>query len=74
MKKHLLSLVIFSLLLTGCSTPASQPEYDEIELATYNLCLEKMVNSLLDGGGWSATARFIEMAKGECKELLPVKK
>lgn len=45
MKKHLLSLVIFSLLLTGCSSPEPELSYDPIELIEYEQCLNNPPNA-----------------------------
>ena len=47
MKKHLLSIVIFSLLLTGCSSPEPEREleYDPVELIQYEDCLDTYVPS-----------------------------
>ena len=50
MKKHLLSIVIFSLLLTGCSSPESEREleYDPVELIQYEDCLDTYVPSFCE--------------------------
>jgi uncharacterized protein YcfL len=45
MKKHLLSLVIFSLLLTGCSSPEPELSYDPVELIEYEECLRFYANT-----------------------------
>ena len=47
MKKHLLSLVIFSLLLTGCSSPEPELSYDPVELIEYERCLNTVPVGLI---------------------------
>lgn len=73
MKKLLPVITISALLLTGCATPENKPEYDALELATYNLCLEKVVDGWVTSNSFLLTAQFIEQAKNECSKLLPVK-
>ena len=73
MKSHLSVLVISASILTGCATPENKPEYDEIELASYNLCLEKVVDGWIKSGTFLLTSQYIEQAKNECSKLLPVK-
>jgi uncharacterized lipoprotein YmbA len=74
MKKLLAVFTISALLLTGCATPENKPEYDALELATYNLCVEKVVDGWVKSSTFLLTAQYIEQAKNECSELLPVKK
>jgi hypothetical protein len=77
MKSKFLPLSLITVLMvTGCSSPVpvSEPEYDEVELMVYNLCIEKMVSNYLDKGFFGMVPTFIENAEEECKELKPLKK
>lgn len=76
MNKLLPGLAISALLLTGCSTPTpeSKPEYDEVELMVYQLCVEKIVDGYLDKGFFLMLPNFIKNAEEECAELKPNKK
>ena len=78
MKRALFLLVISALLLTGCSTPTaeSKPEYDEVDLMVYNLCLEKIVEGKMKIGTsfWLLVPTYIASAQVECAEFKPVKK
>jgi hypothetical protein len=77
-KRALFLLVISALLLTGCSTPTaeSKPEYDEVDLMVYNLCLEKIVEGKMKIGTsfWLLVPTYIASAQVECAEFKPVKK
>ena len=44
MKKHLLTLVIFSLLLTGCSSSQKDKQF-EVEKELYLMCLDRIVEN-----------------------------
>ena len=48
MKKHLLTLVMLSLLLTGCSSPESELSYDPVELIEYERCLNTIPVGLIE--------------------------
>lgn len=76
MKRLLPVLAISALLVTGCtaSTPESNPEYDEVELMVYQLCVEKIVDGYLDKGFFLMLPNFIKNAEEECAELKPNKK
>ncbi len=76
MKSHLLALTVTALLLTGCAsnTPESKPEYDQVELLTYNICLQKVVDGWVSKGTWLLTEQYLDQAKNECKAFKPVKK
>lgn len=78
MKSYLSVLVVSALLLTGCSTPSpeSKPEYDELDLMVYNLCLEKIVEGKMKIGTsfWVLVPTYIASAQDECAEFKPVKK
>jgi hypothetical protein len=78
MKSHLSVLAISALLLTGCSStaPESKPEYDELDLMVYNLCLEKIVEGKMKIGTsfWLLVPTYTASAQVECAEFKPVKK
>ena len=61
------------LLVSGCSTPApeSKPEYDELELKRYEICLQLNVDYFLKLGVIDNT---IYAAEEQCESLKPVKK
>jgi hypothetical protein len=75
-RSYLSVLAISTLLLTGCSTPTpeSKPEYDEVELMTYNICLEKLVDELVNKGTWLLIDQYVDQAKIGCEAFMPVKK
>ncbi len=63
-------------ILTGCTanTAESPPEYDQVDLITYNVCIEKVVDGWVKSGTFLLTSQYVEQAKTECSKLLPVKK
>ncbi len=69
-------LFICALLVTGCTanTVESKPEYDELDLMSYRICLEKVVDGWVKSGSFILTSQYIEQAKSECAKLIPVKK
>ena len=79
MNKLLPVLAISALLLTGCSTPTpeSKPEYDEVELAVYQSCVDAYMKQLIEpryhilGGG---SPDVIRRVNGLCDPFKPVKK
>jgi hypothetical protein len=77
MNRRLLPLVVSIFLLSGCSTPTteSQPKYDEVDLMVYELCMEKIVEGLINSksGFFLMTPTYIDSAKDECAELKPEK-
>ena len=44
MKKHLLTLVMFSLLLTGCSSSEKDKRF-EVEKELYLMCVDRVVEN-----------------------------
>ena len=76
MKLYLSVLAISALMLTGCSTPnaESKPEYDDLDLMVYQLCIEKIVDGYLDKGFFLMVPTYIETAEQECSGLKPLKK
>ena len=78
MNNLFITLVASALLLTGCSTPTaeSKPEYDELDLMVYNLCLEKIVEGKMKIGTsfWLLVPTYTASAQVECAEFKPVKK
>ena len=78
MNKRLLLLIVCAFLLVGCSptTSESQSEYDELELMTYSLCLEKHLegNSYNYGNAaYMYLPELIEKSQEACAELKPKK-
>ena len=77
MKKQLPVLAISALFLTGCSTPTpeSKPEYDEVELMVYQICIDKVIDSKMKmKPDWSFVTFFdVQRAKEDCAELKPTK-
>ena len=78
MKTRVSLLAVIALLITGCSTPTpeSKPEYDEVELMVYQVCLERILDDQMKfRPQWDRTSSSdIEYAKEDCKKLLPIKK
>ena len=78
MPNKILVLVLSSLFLSGCSSPSaeSKPEYDELDLMVYNLCLEKIVEGKMKIGTsfWLLVPTYTASAQVECAEFKPVKK
>jgi outer membrane murein-binding lipoprotein Lpp len=76
MRYRLGVIVVFTgLLVTGCSSTNGEtyePKYDEVELAVYQACLNNALAKLDPDLG--DTARFMGVAVGLCKDLLPTKK
>jgi len=71
-------VLMATLFLTGCSapTPESKPEYDEVELMVYQICINKVIdNAIKDKPDWSLVSfRDVERATEKCKDLKPEKK
>jgi hypothetical protein len=79
MKSHLSALTVTALLLTGCAsnTPESKPEYDAVELALYQSCVDTYMKQSIEpqyrilGGG---SPDVIRRVNGLCDPFKPVKK
>ena len=79
MKSHISVLAISVLLLSGCSssTPESKLEYDAVELAVYQSCVDAYMKQLIEpryhilGGG---SPDVIRRVNGLCDPFKPVKK
>jgi len=71
-------MAVILLLVAGCSTPApeSKPEYDELELKRYEICLETHMNYLRQNPKYRmvTTTEMIEGSERVCESLKPVKK
>jgi len=78
MKRQLVGVFVTSVLLSGCSasTPESQPEYDELELIRYRVCIDKMVEHMHKQplAENSFTYSMVRTAEKYCKPIEPVKK
>ena len=78
MKKSLIGMGFTTLLLTGCSvsTPESTPEYDELEVIRYRVCIEKMVEHMAKQplAENAYTYEMVRTAEKYCKPIQPVKK
>ena len=73
--KVLAPLAVSLLLLSGCSTPApeSKPEYDELELKRYEICLQASIDYFQKLGSTNAV-NMVKSAEENCESLKPVKK
>jgi len=73
--KGLASMAVIVLLVSGCSTPApeSKPEYDELEVKRYEICLQASIDYFEKLGSTNA-ANMVYAAEENCEELKPVKK
>ena len=74
--KVLAPLAISLILVSGCSsTPENKPEYDELEVIRYEICLETHANYLRQKYfGTNTTSDLVQVATLVCKDLQPKKK
>ena len=76
-KAKFILIAITALLITGCtaSTPESKPEYDEVELMVYQICIDKVIDSKMKiKPDWSFVSFLdVQRAKEDCAELKPTK-
>ena len=79
MKSLPIASLALVLALSGCSTPTSEskPEYDELEVKSYEICLESHTNYLRQkyfNSVTDTTADMVEAAERTCERLKPVKR
>jgi hypothetical protein len=73
MKSKLIVLVVLStFLLSSCSNPPAQPEYDEASLINYKACVENWVTGAMTGfaGSHLLAPTYTESAAENCADLL----
>jgi hypothetical protein len=70
MKKHLLTLVMFSLLLAGCSSSQTDKNF-EIEKDIYLKCIDRTVNNWSDYDGNLTALETLSKAQFYCAKLYP---
>ena len=70
MKKYLLLPVIFSLLLTGCSSSQKDKRF-EIEKDVYLQCIDRTVNNWSDFDGNLTALETLSKAQIYCADLYP---
>ena len=72
-------VLMATLFLTGCSapTPESKPEYDAVELALYQSCVDAYMNKYIDpkyGILYGGSPEVIRQVNDLCDPFKPVKK
>ena len=71
MKKHLLTLVMFSLLLTGCSSSEKDKQF-EVEKELYLMCVDRVVeNQRNNPRNDLGTMEHFNQARIYCVDLYP---
>ena len=71
MKKHLLTLVMFSLLLTGCSSSEKDKRF-EVEKELYLMCVDRVVeNQRNNPQNDLGTMEHFNQARIYCVDLYP---
>ena len=71
MKKHLLTLVMFSLLLTGCSSSEKDKQF-EVEKELYLMCVDRVVeNQRNNPQNDLGTMEHFNQARIYCVDLYP---
>ena len=71
MKKHLLTLVMFSLLLTGCSSSEKNKRF-EVEKELYLMCVDRVVeNQRNNPQNDLGTMEHFNQARIYCVDLYP---
>ena len=71
MKKHLLTLVMFSLLLTGCSSSEKDKRF-EVEKELYLMCVDRVVeNQRNNPQNYLGIMEHFNQARIYCVDLYP---
>jgi uncharacterized protein YcfL len=74
MCRYLIALSATVLLLTGCSSTSSNPNYDEVELIHYQACINNFMTMTPNIGSYQIAPDKTKGAIGVCSELMPIKK